>query len=229
MIWSVTGLILEVPSGALADALSRRLLLIVAPLLAAAGYALWVLAPSYWVFALGFVLWGACGSLQSGALEALVYEELAHRGAAEAYPRLIGRAKAIGLAAIMLATAAAAPVFPWRGYPAVGVASVAACVAGTLVATALPEHRAPVDSGDAELGYLATLRDGVIHSWRQPAVRAAVLLVPAVSATYGALEEYTPLLARSTGVADSTVPLLVLLVEAGVAVGGLLASAAGRM
>ena len=229
VIWSVTGIVLEVPSGALADAVSRRLLLIIAPLLSGAGYALWVLAPSYWAFALGFVLWGAAGSLQSGAQEALVYEALEHRQATDAYARLIGRAKALGVAAVMLATAAAAPVFAWGGYPAVAAASVVACVVAALAAAALPEHRPTGASDDFYPGYLATLRDGVSHSWRTPAVRAAVLLVPAVGAVYGSLEEYTPLLARGTGVADSTVPLLVLLVEAGVAIGGLFAGVAARI
>ncbi|MDQ5808144.1 MAG: MFS transporter, partial [Actinomycetota bacterium] len=46
-IWSVTSFVLELPSGVLADAMSRRLLLAIAPLLTATGYALWVFAPSY--------------------------------------------------------------------------------------------------------------------------------------------------------------------------------------
>ena len=50
-LWSVTGILLEVPSGAWADAVSRRLLLWLGPLLTAAGFALWVLVPSYWAFA----------------------------------------------------------------------------------------------------------------------------------------------------------------------------------
>ena len=229
VIWSVTGLVLEVPSGALADRFSRRLLLTIAPLLTGAGYALWLLIPSYAGFALGFVLWGAAGALQSGAVEALGYEELDHHGAAARYPRLIGRAKSIGVAAVMLATAAAAPAHAWGGLTAVGVASVLACLAASAVGAALPEHRVARDSDDAELGYLATLRDGIAASWRQPAVRAAVLLVPAVAAVYGSLEEYAPLLARGTGASDSTVPLLVLLVEAGVAAGGLLAATMSRL
>ena len=73
-IWSVTSFVLEVPSGVWADAVSRRLVLTLAPLLSGAGFAAWVAAPSYPVFALGFVLWGAQGALQSGTLEALVYE-----------------------------------------------------------------------------------------------------------------------------------------------------------
>ena len=87
---------LEVPSGVWADAVSRRALLTLAPLLSGAGFGLWVLAPSYEAFALGFVLWGAQGALQSGALEALVYEELERTGAEGRYPRLMGRATALG-------------------------------------------------------------------------------------------------------------------------------------
>lgn len=75
VIWSLTGLTLEVPSGALADAVSRRALLVVAPLLGATGYGLWVAVPSFWAFAAGFILWGVRGALASGSLEALVYEE----------------------------------------------------------------------------------------------------------------------------------------------------------
>mgnify|MGYP006200214433 CR=1 FL=1 len=64
-----------------ADAVSRRLLLCLAPLAAAAAFALWVLVPSYPAFAVGFLLWGAGGALASGSLEALVYTELARLGA----------------------------------------------------------------------------------------------------------------------------------------------------
>ena len=120
---------LEVPSGAWADAVSRRLLLWLGPLLTAAGFALWVLVPSYWAFAVGFVLWGAGGALGSGALEALVYEELERLGAAERYARVMGRARAAGHARPWsCAMALAGPVFAWGGYPAVGAASVLACL-----------------------------------------------------------------------------------------------------
>lgn len=48
----------EVPFGALADRLSRRSLVMVAPGCTAAGFALWTFLPSYPSFAVGFVLWG---------------------------------------------------------------------------------------------------------------------------------------------------------------------------
>ncbi|WP_407566094.1 MFS transporter [Streptomyces sp. 184] len=280
VIWSLTSVLLEVPSGAWADAFSRKLLLCAGPLLTGAGFALWVLAPSYGAFAAGFVLWGAKGAFASGALEALVYEELGRAGAADRYARVLGRSRAAGTVGVMASMAVAAPVFAAGGYAAVGAASVAACLAGAAVATRFPEHRAgagggaddvvrdgggglraderggdggpggpepggstPGGSGCGEsapcggpepgdgpagpeagdLGLGGTLRAGFAELRAGPSVRGAVLLVPAVAAVWGSLDEYTPYLVRESGVADPAVPLYLLLVWAGAAAGGLLA------
>ncbi|TDC73199.1 MFS transporter [Micromonospora sp. KC606] len=233
VIWSVTGILLEVPSGALADAVSRRLLVVLAPLFAGAGFALWLLAPSYPAFALGFVCWGAGGALGSGALEALVFTELDRLGAAGRYARTMGRARSAGVLGVLASIVLAGPVFAAGGYPAVGAASLLATLLAAAVAASLPEHRqagAPtVGEEDVDTGWLASLRAGVAEARADRRVRAALLLVPAVTAVWGALEEYTPLLARDTGVAESTVPLLLLLGWAGVTLGGLLAAPAERL
>ncbi|MEW2379736.1 MFS transporter [Micromonospora sp. NPDC047812] len=275
VIWSAASILLEVPSGAFADAVSRRLLLSLAPVVTAAGFALWVLLPSYPAFAVGFVLWGAGGALASGALEALVFTELDRLGAAGRYARVIGRAKTAGTIGVLASILLAGPVFAVGGYPAVGVASVLACLLAAAVATRLPEHRPPAtadvdaapggadapaadvgsaparaaaatavvaadggpdrtgrDGGaddDEDLGWWASLRAGLAEVHADRAVRAAVLLVAVVAAVWGALDEYTPLLARDTGVGEATVPLLLLLTWLGVAAGGLLAPAGERL
>ncbi|QFY05492.1 MFS transporter [Nonomuraea phyllanthi] len=220
VIWSVTGMVLEVPSGALADRVSRRLLLCLGPLLAGLGYALWVLFPSYWAFALGFVLWGTQGALVSGSFEALSYEELSRKGQSGRYAAVMGRATSAGLVANALAMGAAMPVFAGGGYPAVGAASVLACVLCAGVALTLPEHRA-ARSG-AEEKYLAILRSGVAEARSDPGVLRALLLVALVPAIWGALEEYVPYLAIETGVARTAIPLLYLVVWIGTTAGGLL-------
>ncbi|MEU3660740.1 MFS transporter [Streptomyces sp. NPDC032940] len=225
-LWSVTGVLLEVPSGAWADAVSRRLLLWLGPLLTAAGFALWVLVPSYGAFALGFVLWGAGGALGSGALEALVHDELDRLGAAGRYARVMGRARSAGLVAVMAAMGLAGPVFALGGYPAVGAASILVCLLAAALATRFPEHRAAVTSGE---GWASGLRSGLAEARADRSVRGALLLVPVVGAVWGALDEYTPLLVRDTGVAEATVPWLLLLIWAGATAGGLLAGPAERL
>jgi MFS family permease len=230
VLWSAAGIALEVPSGAWADAVSRRLLLVAGPFLTAAGFLLWVLFPSYWAFAAGFLLWGAKGAFGSGALEALVYEELDRLGEARRYAGLMGPAQAAGTVATLLAMALAAPVMAAGGYLALGLASVLACVLTGLVAGLFPEHRADDADDDADdAGYVETLRAGLAEARSSRPVRRAVLLVPAVAAVWGSLDEYTPLLARDTGVADATVPLLLLVLSVGVAAGGLLGAVASAM
>ncbi|MER5578535.1 MFS transporter [Streptomyces massasporeus] len=226
-LWSITGVVLEVPSGAWADAMSRRRLLWIGPLLTAAGFALWVVVPSYGAFAAGFVLWGAGGALGSGALEALVYDELDRLGAADRYARVMGRARAARLLGTVAATGLAGPVVARGGYEAVGAASFLACVLTALTATRFPEHRVrPESTGDT---WATTLRTGLAEARGNRAVRGALLLVPAVAAVWGALDEYTPLLIRDLGVAEATVPYLVMLIWAGVTLGSLLTGPAERL
>ncbi|MFY1687565.1 MFS transporter [Plantactinospora sp. WMMB782] len=239
VLWSLTGVVLEVPSGVLADAVSRRLLLVAAPLLGAVGFGLWVAAPSYWVFALGFVLWGARGALQSGAAEALVYDELDRLRLADLYGRVVGRASTAGLLGALLAIAVAAPVYAAGGYPAVGIASVLAGLLCAAVGLALPEHRTrasgvsavPTEPGVAEgaaAGPFAILRVALAEARGNRAVRRALLILPVMVGVWGGLEEYVPLLAGEV-VPVARVPLLVLLVWVGVMLGGLLTPLGQRL
>ncbi|MFF0300997.1 MFS transporter [Streptomyces sp. NPDC004562] len=226
-LWSLTAVLLEVPSGVWADTVSRRRLLWIGPLLTAAGFALWVTVPSYAAFAVGFVLWGAGGALGSGALEALVYDELDRRGAAGRYARVMGRARAARLLGTVASLGLAGPVLAWGGYPAVGAASVLACLVTAAVATLFPERRERPAAGHG--GWTGTLRSGLAEVRGDRAVRGALLLVPAVAAVWGALDEYVPLLVRDIGVSESAVPYLVMLVWAAVTVGSLLAGPAERL
>ncbi|QOV39654.1 MFS transporter [Streptomyces ferrugineus] len=226
-LWSVTAVVLEVPSGAWADTVSRRRLLWIGPLLTAVGFALWVVVPSYWAFAAGFVLWGAGGALGSGALEALVYDELDRLGAAGRYARIMGRARAARLLGTVASIGLAGPVFAQGGYRAVGAASFVACVLTAAIATRFPEHRMRAETSDD--GWATTLRTGLAEVRRDRTVRGALLLIPAVAAVWGALDEYTPLLVRDIGVAEATVPYLIMLIWAGVTAGSLLTGPAERL
>ena len=138
VIWSVTSFVLEVPSGAWADLVDRRSLLVLSGPIYAAGFAVWIVWPSYPGFALGFVLWGLSSALMSGTFEALVYDELAERGATDAYAGLLGLANAAATAASVAAIAVAAPLLAWGGFAAVGWVSVGVAVVHGTLATLLP-------------------------------------------------------------------------------------------
>ncbi|EID78423.1 major facilitator transporter [Rhodococcus opacus RKJ300 = JCM 13270] len=128
VIWSVVSFVAEVPSGAWADTVSRRGLLVFASVLYTAGFSVWILVPSYAGFAAGFVLWGISGAIQSGTFEALLYDELVARGAAGDFARLLGYANSGAMVCNLLATLTAAPLYVLGGYPLVGWVSVGATV-----------------------------------------------------------------------------------------------------
>ncbi|MEO9329896.1 MFS transporter [Gordonia aurantiaca] len=223
-LWSLSTVIVEVPSGVIADRFSRRRLVVVGPCITSAGFALWTLVPSFASFAAGFVLWAIGGSLRSGTTQALVYDELVHLGRSEDYARLAGAMRAASAIGVVAGTALAAPLFAWGGYPAAGVASVVSCLMCALASSTLPEtdgsgvgdpstepvlsekalsdpapsDPALTDAGHSEAGLsvLGIVRSGVRDLRTQPAAWGLLLLVVALT-WVAALDEYLPLLVES--------------------------------
>ncbi len=238
VIWSVTGFVLEVPSGAWADTIDRRRLLVLAAFVQALGYASWVVWPAYPGFALGFVLWGVAGSIQSGTFESLVYDELDAHGVAGRYARIIGWSHATAMTANLVASVSAAPLMRLGSYELVGWVSVTVCLlqlalAATLpVTTAHPSQRRPHAAVEETLEetarYLTMLRTGVHEAARVPVVRRVVLIYAFVIGA-SAYDEYFPLVAADHGVAAATVPWLIGLVVLGQVVGTALAGRTAGM
>lgn len=235
VIWSVTGFVLEVPSGAWADTFSRRRLLILAALIEGAGFAVWVVAPSYPGFVLGFLLWGTGSALASGTFEAFAYDELAARDATDLYAGLLGQAKAAALVLILLSSVLATPLYQLGGYQLVGWTSVLACVAQAALARSLPETPRVASADETEeapggpIGrYLSMLRSGLAEVTRTRAVRGTVVVV-AVLMGFQAFDEYYPLMARDTGARTDLIPLLLAVSVAAEAVGHALAGRAARL
>ncbi|MFC8047699.1 MFS transporter [Nocardia sp. NPDC057353] len=180
-LWSGTAFLLEVPSGAWADAYSRRALLILSGLLLVAGFALWTVWPGYLGFALGFVLWGAAGALSSGTFEALLYDELTALGAAGRYPTILGRTRAAGEFTVVIAILAAAPLYAWGGYALVGWVSTGLAAVHTLAACALPAAPRVVGVADVPEDGEIVLAEAAVPAGDTPRADSERLGTPAAS------------------------------------------------
>nr|WP_017557106.1 MFS transporter [Nocardiopsis baichengensis] len=235
IIWSLTAFGLEIPTGVLADLVPRNRLLGAAPLLSAAGFALWTFFPAYPSFAAGFALWGTGEAIASGTRQALVYDELERVGAAGSYARLIGRSRALGTTAVVAASAVAAPLLAHGGYTAVGIASMAAALAAVPFGFSFPERAGEPDrraagraaDGPGAASPAGVLRTALSEVRRAPGARPALVAV-AVLMGAGAMEEYLPVLARSFTGDTALVPLLLVPAFAAAAAGEWLAGRGTR-
>jgi hypothetical protein len=86
-----------------------------------------------------------------------------------------------------------------------------------------------LSSHDDRSGWTDALRSGLGEARRSPKIMVAVILVAVVASVWGALDEYTPLLIGSIGVDTVDVSLLMVVIWAGAATGGLLAGRAARL
>lgn len=80
IVWSLTALVCEVPSGYLADVIGRKKTILIGTALFLVSQVHRVYATDYWEFALQFVLMSAAFSCFSGTEEALLYESLKATG-----------------------------------------------------------------------------------------------------------------------------------------------------
>lgn len=238
IIWALTSFVCEIPSGAWADTIDRRHLLVVSAVIYGAGFSSWMLWQDFAGFAAGFVCWGLSGALMSGTFESLVYDELVERGERGRYAGLIGWAQSTALVANLAASAAAAGLFHVGGYAVVGWTSVAIAGVQALLAATLPvsdrARHAPHEEGavaateHAASRYVEMLRAGLSEAGHHPDVRRILLLASAMVAmtTY---DEYFPLVARGHGVSTSVVPILIAITVLGQATGTALVGRTARL
>lgn len=93
VVWAVVIIVLEIPSGALADVIGRKRLVVLAAALMVAEMAIFAFAPRgpmlFWLLLLNRILSGAAEACASGADEALAYESLPEDDRKTSWPRVL--------------------------------------------------------------------------------------------------------------------------------------------
>lgn len=103
IIYAATVVVFEIPSGVLADKLSRKAMLLVWSVLSAIEFVLLLSANSFIDFAFVMLLAGISGSCASGAFNALLYDSLQGSGEHREFEKILGRVNAFDLLAAVLA------------------------------------------------------------------------------------------------------------------------------
>ena len=227
LLWAAVAIVLEIPSGAIADLMDKRVLLAGAFALRAIGIGIWLVEPTFTGAIVGAVLWATHSALASGAWEALIHDELDELGEASTYGTVLARVEQFSdlgiaagtIAAFGLLRLGASIVF--LGWFTVWLHAVTIAVVLSLPAVNLRLSADGTSAGaltESFAEWWRTLTEGVAEAARNGAVAKLVILGALIEGLF-VFDEYVPLLGRDRGADDSIVPFLVLVVWVGRLIG----------
>ncbi|MEO6397401.1 MAG: MFS transporter [Tepidiformaceae bacterium] len=174
--------VLEVPTGAVADRYGRSLSLALGAFCLGLAALIFAFATSFAVLLASFMVWSVAHTLMSGADMALLFDTLKLAGREAEYEKLAGRGSGLSWAGAGIATMLGGPVASSIDTRFTILLGAATCVVAGLVALSLKEP--PRDREDRpHAPYIASIREAFGEMWRVPAVRAVVLLAGASAAT----------------------------------------------
>lgn len=129
-IWAVSIVVLEVPSGALADRIGRKRMVVVAAVLMVMEMAIIAFVPFennilvFWAWVVNRILSGAAEAAASGADEALAYDSIPHEEQKTSWPKILSKLMRLSsvafIAAMLIGSAVYDPnllnrAFAWLG------------------------------------------------------------------------------------------------------------------
>jgi MFS family permease len=89
-IYHITGLLFELPTGAIADVYGKKFSVVFGRIISVLSCILMITSNGFWGFAIAFILSSASMNLNSGAAEALVYDSLKEIGEEDKYKKIWG-------------------------------------------------------------------------------------------------------------------------------------------
>lgn len=205
IICNIAAMLAEVPTGILADRISRRTVLLLSGLLSGLSFALWLVFPNFVGYALGFAVWGIGFAMSSGALQAYLYDELQALGRSDEFTRIFSRCRSLSYAGMFLGYGIAILVGIERYVPLL-VLSIASCLLAATVALLLPKDQIATSIAD-ERGHLRTALKTVRQS---PALQWIVLTIALVGGAVATMEDYVPLYYAANGITHDVIPYLLL-------------------
>lgn len=219
--WSATIFLLELPSGALADILSRKKVLLIGIAAKIVGYGFWLFMPSYFGFLIGIMLWGVKSAFTLGAQEALVYEELKLMGYQALYAKVTGRMKALNSLGIVL-SGLGAGLLASHGYNLILILSIGSMVFSGIALLSVRETPLAERTQETLTGYTSYLKAGIRLILGQHKILYMVLFMTLVFGL-GVIDEFFSLFFRDKGLSNTAIALWIGAVYLAGGIGNVLA------
>lgn len=199
IIFAVTIILLEIPTGVLADKWSRKQLLVLGAVLACAEFAILLAATEFWHFAAVVCLAGLGNTFVSGSESALLYDSLLALGKEDSFEKTVGRLNAFDAVAATLAALGGSLLAHRFGYELNYVLSLASAAVALLAALTLRE---PPFKNDAEAAVpmSAYVRASLLFFRLNPGVSLVVLTGMVTGSAIGFIDEFWQIYAERLGI-----------------------------
>ena len=171
-------IVLEVPTGAIADRWGRKVSLSYGAFANAIAVIVFGIATNFGVLLVSYMVWAAAFTLYSGADSAFVYDSLRAIGRERDYPKLWGRARAIQAIGAILGLLIGALVAHLTSLWIPVVASGGLMAVAWLVSFSFKEP--PRFEEGEQQGYLTVVKEAFGVAFGKPAVRYMMLLTAGV-------------------------------------------------
>lgn len=156
-------LFLELPTGAFADLLGRKISIVIGYMLWAASSVLVILAPGFVLISLAVILGGLAEAFLSGSLEALIYDSHKQDGTVEKFSKVLTKNNILFQFGLILGTLTGGFLYEvWSALPFILYAML--CVSAAVVSFGMIEPK--IDSEKFTLvNYLNQIRSGAHHAF----------------------------------------------------------------
>jgi len=230
-IWAGTKLVLEIPSGILADKYSRRNLVLIGRVFKLIRFIVWTGAGSgilfgpFWYFAIGFTCWSISGALYSGTFSAFIYDELKTYGRESDYEKIQGYMISASLSGIVIALFVGGFVAEISYYYVFAASMITTIIAFIVLLSVKPVQK--VQSTE-EKNYFKFLKLVLINARKNIFLGEIIFMLVFVSSIFTAAVEFYPFLFGELGFAEGMVGFLfgvnyIFVLFGGIAVGYLTA------
>ncbi len=189
-VWAAVGIIMEVPSGALADRYSRKWLIVASGLLKSLAFVTWYLTQHFYGYMAGFILWGLGSTLRSGAWEALLHDLLKSLKQAEMFTHHYGRIKAMATVGVVLGELAGGLLVVY-GFDQVLLVSAAVPILATIPFAVLVNDMRS-NATQARPSYLVLLKQGTREAIANRRILYILLATTFLLTAFAAYDEFIP-------------------------------------
>ena len=204
-IWNIPVILLEIPSGVLADRWSRKNLIVIGSLLKTLCFVAWITSGSFTLYAIGFACWGISCACTSGAEEALIYDSLKIEKKEDQFEKVISRGRFLSSFSITLASLAGGFLMMYIGANVALMISIIFGVISIYISLSFKEVNLSKHQKKSSMKIPTILADEVTFFRKNKSTAILVLLFIFVIGTAGVLDEFDQLIAKDFGLSIGAV------------------------